>query len=209
MRFGKGVLVIGAGGHAKVVLATLEAAGVTVAAVLDDDQRRWKTDLLGVPIAGPVDRVGDRTHPAVIAIGDNSARRTIAERHADVDWLTVAHPRAWLAPTVQLGPGTVVFAGAQLQPDVIVGRHAIINTGATVDHDGRLGDYAHVAPGVNLAGGVHVGEGTLVGIGATAIQGARIGRWATIGAGAVVLDAVADGVTAVGVPARRTGGSTP
>lgn len=201
------VVVIGAGGHGKVVVATLQAAGLEPSLVLDDAPALWGGAVLGVEIAGPtaeLHRLGARR--AVLAVGGNRARGDLAADLAaggDVDWVTAVHPAAIVHPTVGLGPGTVVFAGAVLQPDTAIGAHAIVNTAASIDHDCRLGDLVHVAPGVRLAGGVEVGEGALLGIGCNVLPGLRIGAWATIGAGATVTGDVGDGWTVVGTPARR------
>jgi sugar O-acyltransferase (sialic acid O-acetyltransferase NeuD family) len=201
------VAVIGAGGHAKVVIGALVAAGRAVAGVWDDDPAKLGGTLLGVPVLGPTaDAVRAGFRPAVLAVGDNRARQQLAAA-LDLDWVTVVHPRAWVHPSVRLGEGSVVFAAAIVQPDTVVGCHAIVNTGATIDHDCEIGDFAHVAPGVNLSGGVRVGNGTLLGVGSCAVPGARIGAWAVVGAGAVVVDEVPDGATVVGAPARPAGGS--
>jgi acetyltransferase EpsM len=84
-----------------------------------------------------------------------------------------------------------------------------VNTGATIDHDCIVGDYAHLAPGVHLAGAVQVGEGAFLGIGSVVCPGIKVGRWATLGAGGVAIRDVADGVVAVGVPARALEGERP
>lgn len=202
MRSHNRVYLIGGGGHAKVVAATLLDAGYDVIAVFDDDAARWGTKLSGIPILGSIGSI--RQHeplPAVIAIGNNRVRKAIAEE-LDLEWLTVVHPKANVDASVELGQGTVVFAGAVIQPDTRVGDHAIINTAASVDHDCVVGDYAHLAPGVHLAGGVSVGNGTLMGIGSSAVPGIDVGAWATVGAGASVLENVPREVVVVGVPAR-------
>jgi UDP-perosamine 4-acetyltransferase len=202
------VAVLGAGGHAKVVISTLQALDVPVLAVYDDNPERWGSTLLGVPISGPLDRVLDmQSVRGIIAIGDNVVRKSLAARFTHVEWVTAVHPRAFVDPSVHLGPGTVVFAGAVIQPDTVIGAHAIINTGATVDHDCGLGDFVHVAPGANLAGGVSLGEGVLLGVGAAVIPGRRIGAWTRVGAGGVVVRDLPERVTAVGVPARPLGSS--
>lgn len=194
--------VLGAGGHAKVVIATARSAGWTDLVCCDDDPARHGGHVLGVPIVGGMAAVlGDPGATAVIAVGDNRARRTLAEGAA-CQFATLIHASAVVDPSVALGDGTVVFAGCVIQPDVVVGAHAIINTGAAIDHDGRLGAFVHLGPGARLCGAVAIGEGTLVGIGAVAIPGVRIGAWATIGAGAAVVGNVSDRVTAVGVPAK-------
>lgn len=204
--------VLGAGGHAKVVIATLQAAGWEVASAWDDAEERHGSRILGVPVRGAIAEAAGVTEAAeagvngyVIGIGDNRDRRRIAGGSAeglDLPWISAVHPRATVHPSVALGEGTVVFAGAVIQPDTVVGRHAVVNTGASIDHDCRLGDFVHVAPGCRLGGGVSVGGGALVGIGSVVLPGATVGAWATVGAGAVVIRSVADGETTVGAPAR-------
>ena len=196
------VLVIGAGGHAKVVIATLRAAGVAVAGVLDDDAAKHGHTILDVPVLGAVERAAEGGHEAVIAVGHNATRKRIAESLPGVRWATVVHPSAVVHATVQLGEGTVVFAGAVVQPDTRLGAHTIINTAASADHDNMIGDYVHLAPGVRLAGDVTLEEGVFMGIASAALPGVHVGAWTTVGAGGVVTRDLPSGVTAVGVPAR-------
>jgi len=192
------LIVIGAGGHAKVVIATARAAGLHVAAIFDD--RTDIDSLAGVPIAGPVAASTGRTESAVIAIGNNRVREQLASE-LDLRWRAIAHPAAIIDPSAALGPGAVVFAGVVLQPDAAVGDHAIVNTGATIDHDCAIGNFAHVAPGVHLCGNVTVGRGALLGVGCCARPGATIGDYAIVGAGAAVVSDLPGGRTYVGVPA--------
>jgi sugar O-acyltransferase (sialic acid O-acetyltransferase NeuD family) len=194
--------VIGAGGHAQVVISTARASGWNVVAVLDDDPAKLGTRVLGAEVLGPVNQLGKiETDAAVIAIGDNAARKEIASR-IDADWATIVAPSASVDASVVIGPGTVVFAGAVIQPDTVLGQHAIVNTGATVDHRCKIGDFAHVCPGANLTGEVEADEGALLGTNASLKPRVRVGAWATVGAGGVVVHDVPPGVTAVGVPAR-------
>ena len=196
-------VVLGAGGHAKVVVATLQACGFEVAAVFDDDPSRSGDSVLGVRVEGPTDRAREVEGAlAVIAVGHNEARGALARRHPSLRWLTAAHPRAFVHPSVSIGPGTVVCAGAIIQPDTRIGAHVIVNTGARIDHDCVVEDLAHVAPGASIAGGVSIGEGTLVGIGSCVIPGVSIGPWTTVGAGAAVVGDTPGGRTLIGVPAR-------
>lgn len=199
------VVVVGAGGHAKVVVATLRAAGYEIDAVLDDDSAKWGQDLLGIRVHGPATGIQPGVAArAVLAIGDNATRQSLAQR-LRLEWATVVHPTAYVHPSVRLGPGAVVFAGAVIQPDTVVGAHGIINTGATVDHDCSLGDFVHVAPGCHLSGGVAIGEGAFLGIGCVAIPQTKVGAWTVVGAGGVVVSDLPAHSLARGVPARVVG----
>lgn len=195
------VVVLGAGGHAKVVISTLQASGWTVAAAYDDDENKWGRTVLGVPVLGGIANM-EEPERAVIALGSGSARERLAARFPRTEWITAVHPRAWVHDSVVLGAGTVIFAAAVVQPESTIGRHAIVNTGATVDHDCVIGDFVHLAPGCHLAGGVHVGRMAFLGIGSSVLPGRRIGDGAILGAGAVAIRDVENGATAVGVPAR-------
>jgi sugar O-acyltransferase (sialic acid O-acetyltransferase NeuD family) len=204
------ILIIGAGGHGRVVAdALLEArrAGTDVDPVgfLDEDASLAGQQYLSVRVVGGLDARAQTPHDAVIvAIGDNAARaRVTAAMEADGERLALSrHPTAILAADVEAGAGSMICAGARVMTGSRIGRGVIVNTGAIVDHDARLGDYAHVAPGVVLGGDVVVGAGTLVGLGARVLPGVRIGTLVTIGAGSVVLADVPDGATYAGVPAR-------
>lgn len=196
--------VIGAGGHAKVVLATALAQGWSRDAVhlVDDSPAAQGRVLLGQMVEGtsaPV--LSDPGALAVLAIGANAARARLAAQ-ARCRFATLVHPAATVHESVRLGAGTVVFAGAVIQPDATLGEHVILNTGASIDHDCHIGDVVHLAPGTRLAGGVRIGAGSFVGIGAVVLPGVGLGRDVTVGAGAAVIRDLPDGVTAVGVPAR-------
>lgn len=203
MRDGRAVHVVGAGGHAKVVVATLQAAGFEVEAAWDDDPARVGGNLLGVAIRGPVAAVPAGA-PVVIAVGSNEARKRIAGQLAGRSFVSVVHPAAVVHSSAILGQGTVVFAGAVVQPDARLGEHVIVNTGACVDHDCILESFVHVAPGVRLAGNVSLREGAFLGIGVSVVPGIEIGAWTIVGAGAVVVKHLASKVTAVGCPARAS-----
>lgn len=197
-----GVLVLGAGGHGKVVISTLRALGYHVAAVYDDNRQLWGQTVLGAPICGPLSELDNMAgRPAVIAIGDGRVRRLLAERFR-LKWIRAVHPAAHVAEGTVIGDGAVVFAGAVIQPESRIGIHAIINTGATVDHDCIVEDFAHIAPGAHLSGNVRLAEGGMMGTGSCAVQGVQVGRWTTVGAGGVVIQDLPDEVVAIGCPAR-------
>jgi len=195
-------VVIGGGGHAKVVIAAIESTGDRVVGVLDDNASLWGGTLLGHTVMGPVSQAlipaGAR---AVLAIGANRGRALLADR-LQLPWGTVVHASAVVHPSVVLGEGTVVFAGAVIQPETRIGAHAIINTAASVDHDGVIGAFVHIAPGAHLAGLVTAGDGALLGVGVAVIPQITIGAWSTVGAGSAVVRNVEAGITVAGCPAR-------
>ena len=132
------------------------------------------------------DALGDRGDElvglAVIAVGDNKARKKEAARLAaeGYGFWTVISPLAHVSKDVHIGEGTVVMAGVIVQPGAWIGRHVILNTNCSVDHGCRIEDFAHIAPGVNLCGDVHVGEGALVGVGNGITPGAKIPAWSLV-----------------------------
>jgi len=194
------VHVFGAGGHGKVVIATLRAMGRTVEGVWDDDRAREGAHVLGVPVLGPIDGCPRRSD-VVLAIGANDVRARVAQA-LDHHFVTVVHPTASIDEGVSIGPGSVILAGAVIQTDAIVGAHVIVNILATVAHDNRLGDFVHLSAGVNLGGGVEVQTGALLGLGAVVIPGQVVGAWSTVGAGSVVIQSVDERSTVFGSPAR-------
>ncbi len=194
--------IVGAGGHAKVVLATARAAGFTDVALVDDDPARHGSEVLGVPVGGAsAAALADAGAAAVLAIGDNEVRARLGSGAA-CPFATVVHPGAMVHATVDLGDGTVVFAGAVIQPDARLGRHCIVNTSASIDHDCVLGEAVHIAPGTRLGGDVTLEDAVFLGVGAVVAPGVRIGAGTVVGAGASVVRDLPPGITAVGVPAR-------
>jgi len=210
----KKLLVVGGGGHAKVVIdLALRCGSWIVVGVLDDAPQLIGSTVLGMPVLGPTSSLGDLSDPhtsVVVAVGANLARQELQSRARRVgyDIAILVHPAAVVAESVRLGAGTVVMAGAVINADAAVGEGAIVNTGATIDHDCRLGDFCHVAPGVTLCGGVSVGARSLIGVGAAVIPGIEIGADVMVGAGATVVGAVSDGCRVVGVPAREVRAKT-
>jgi sugar O-acyltransferase (sialic acid O-acetyltransferase NeuD family) len=199
--------VVGAGGHAKVVLALLHARGLPVGVVVDGNPDRQRTLLLGHEVHDEGALQPGSGRAVLVAIGDNAVRKNVVARlsAAGHRFATLVHPAAWVAPSAEVHDGAVVFAGAVVQPDAVIGAHTILNTGCSVDHDCRLEPFVHVAPGARLCGAVGVGEGALIGVGAAVIPGVRVGAWARIGAGAAVVRNVPTAATVVGVPACVVG----
>lgn len=197
----KKLVIIGAGGHGKVIADLAVKNGYSDICFVDDNA---VGECAGFPVVGVVSDVeklaGDNTE-FIIGIGNNKIRKTIAEKFL-VNWAVLIHPSAQLGIKTAVGSGTVVMANAVVNADAIIGKHCIINTAAVVEHDNIIGDYVHISPKAVLGGTVHVGESVHVGIGATVINNIDICSDCVVGAGAVVVRNIDETATYVGVPAK-------
>lgn len=196
------LIIIGAGGHGKVVADAAWKMGYRNIAFIDD---RAVGECMLFPILGTTDMLeslDDGRTDFVIAVGDNKIRRKIAQSHA-VHWVSIVHPSAQIGLMNIIGKGTVILAGVVINSFSHIGAHCIINTGAIVEHDNEIEDYVHISPRAVLGGTVRVGECTHVGIGATVKNNTKICSDCVIGAGAVVVRNITESGTYVGVPARK------
>lgn len=197
------VFILGASGHGKVILSNCLSSGLRVFAFLDDNSQLHKTIFVGLPILGNLDEIRNfQDVLAVIAVGNNSQRKVIAQKFSNITWTHSIHRSSFIDSSVKIGSGAAIMAGAVVQLDTVIGDHSIINTGTTVDHDCIIGNYVHLAPGVHLAGNVTIGDESFVAIGSQVIQGVSIGCNTYIGAGSTVLGDLPDNVLAHGTPAR-------
>ncbi|HYD98276.1 MAG TPA: acetyltransferase [Alphaproteobacteria bacterium] len=205
------LVILGAGGHARVLMEVARRCGRTVAAAsgLEPARPAWLPD--GVAYHAGNEAVRGYAPGAVElvnglgSVGPTAARARLFDlwKAAGYRFATLVHPAAAVAlDGVALGEGVQVMAGAVVQPGCAIGDDCIVNTAAAIDHDCRLGPHCHVAPGAVLSGGVSLGAGVHVGTGARIVQGLAVGDGAVIGAGAAVIRPVPAGRTAVGVPAR-------
>lgn len=198
------VIVIGAGGHGKVIADIVRSSGDTVLGFLDDSLNPPES-VCGIPVLGKTENYANYPDAQfVIAIGNGSVRRQIALRLDGVKWYTAIHPSATVSSMgTSVGEGTVIMAGAVVNPCAVIGRHCIINTKASVDHDNRIGDYTHISVGATLAGTVTVGNTVWVGAGAVISNNLSVCDGCMIGTGAVVIRSIEETGTYVGVPARK------
>lgn len=205
------VLLVGAGGHARVCLEALRDMGDldVVGAVSADGTGHAG---LGVPMLGmesDLRNITERTQVTTlcVAIGDNATRSAATRGFTESGYVTTqAVSRfAMISLTASIGDGVQLLAGSVVNAATELGAGTIVNTNASIDHDCLVGEFVHVAPGAAIGGGVTIGDLAFVGLGARVLPGLTIGAGAMVGAGAVVIADVAPGATVVGVPARVVG----
>lgn len=203
------VLIIGSGGHARVVAEILSMdERYSVHGFTDADESRWGTEVMGYPVFGGDDyadavvRSGECA--VILGVGDIGMRRVLIDRFDGngAFWASAIHPGTCISKHATLGKGIVMVAGSIVNCMAEVGDHAIINTNASVGHDCVVGSNVHVAPATSLGGAIRIGDDCLFGIGCRVIPWKNIGRGSTVGAGAVVIEDVPAGTVVVGVPAR-------
>ncbi len=200
------VILLGAGGHAKVLLEALHLNGVEVLGYVAPNR---SAEDIGVEYLGDDDQVA-KFPVDEVALVNSVGGLTLSQRQRLYDdfkargyrFAQVVHPSAVVSNGASLGEGVQIMAGAVIQTGARLGEDVILNTRASIDHDCHIERHSHISVGAILAGNIHVGKNVLVGAGSTVIQGIRIGDAAVVGAGAVVLKDVPAGKTVIGVPAR-------
>jgi UDP-perosamine 4-acetyltransferase len=203
--------MLGAGGHARVLVALAHAVGHSILGVCDpalaaDGITRWEDlDVLGDDDA--LDRLPPEGVALVMGVGQLAKgtlreRLYIAWRTRGYDFPALVHPTAWIAPGVVLGVGVQVMAGVVIQPGCAIGENSIVNTRAGIDHDCIVGRNVHVAPGATMCGDVTVEDGAFIGAGATVLQGLRIGSRAVVGAGVTLVQDIKPKAVIIGAGNR-------
>jgi len=207
----KDLVILGAGGHGKVVADLARACGYQPRAFVDvarigeiAEPGGTRIELEQSAFLAAVTKGEFVFGPnATIAIGNNQARLDLffeLKRHMNLP--TLVHPTAWVSPSAEIGAGTHLCPMVVIHPAAWVGQATILNTRCIIEHDCVVGDGVHISPGAVLCGGVQVGDGAWIGAGAVVIPGIRIGENAIVGAGAVVIRDVPAGAKVVGNPAR-------
>lgn len=211
----RGLVILGAGGHARVVAEAARILGLSLAGYLAPQAAELghAPHLRHLGDDGAIPTLLAAGHDFILGMGFvdavGAARRAGLAAQIPQDRLArLVHPAAVVSPSARIAPGVFVAVGAILGTGSEAGPGAILNSGAIIDHDCRVGTNSHVAIGARISGEVTVGQDCLIGAGATIRQGLRIGDGAVVAAGAVVLRDVVPGSTVAGVPARLLEGKT-
>lgn len=200
------LLILGAGGHGKVVCEIAQLMKKWDMICFLDDNKVGK-EVNGIKVIGSFKDIGqfkrEFSH-AFVAIGDNVKR---------LEWLhyveamnfelpVLIHPSSIISKNVQIGKGTVIMPGCVINTNTTIGKGCIINTKASIDHDCEIEDGVHISPGVTIGGSVKIGSKTWICIGATIINNINIGENSIIAAGATVISDIPSNVMAAGIPAK-------
>lgn len=208
------IVIIGASGHAKVIIDSVERENQYEIVGILDTQQSTGSHFFGYTVLGNEQELPSLVEKysisgGIVAIGNNRLRSTVVARildyHPGFKFRTVVHPAAIVSKTVNIGQGSVIMPGAIINADCTLGMHCILNTNCSLDHDSTVGDFSSLAPGVITGGTVRIKSHVTIGIGATLIQGLNIGSGATIGAGSTVLHDVEQGALVYGTPAKTIG----
>ena len=199
----KKVMIIGAGGHAKVIVDIVIKSGDEVIGFVDDNIEKG-TEILGFKVLGKIIEIDKYLDcEFIIGIGDNSIRKQIAEKFPKLKYYTAIHPTVVIGMDVAIQAGTVIMANVVINPCTQIGKHCIINTASVVEHDSNIQNYVHISPNASLGGNVTIGELTHIGIGATVKNNVNICNSIVIGAGAVVVEDMKEEGVYIGIPARK------
>ncbi len=205
------IVVIGASGHAKVVIDVIEKEGKYHIVGLIDSLKPLDETVFGYKVLGAEDKLaalvasGD-VHGGLIAIGDNWKRYLVAEKVKSLipqfKFISTIHPSAQVGRGVTVGDGSVLMAGAIVNSDSHIGNFCILNTKASLDHDGVMEDFSSLAPNATTGGKVVIGAFSAVSLGAGIIHGIKIGEHSVLGAGALAVDDIPHHSVAYGTPAK-------
>ena len=204
-------ILLGAGGHASVVLALLrelqcEVLGVSDPSLVAQAINEWQ----GLPVFDDATVLAKHL-PTTVFLANGvgfvqtpEPRQRIFHTYAQTGYVfpALVHPFTWVAEDVLVGEGVQIMAGAVVQAGTQLGANTLVNTGARIDHGCQIGPHNHVACGAILCGNVHLETHTLIGVGAVLIQDVSLGSHCTVGAGSVVLHSHGDHQRLVGTPAR-------
>lgn len=201
----KSLIIIGAGGHGKVIADIAKFNGYQEIVFLDDDIKKYKIgeyQIIGT--TNDIEKFKEK-YDFFVGIGNNKIRKKISLmlNEKKISQPILIHPSAVIDPTVNIGNGTVIMANVVINADSKIGNGCIINTSSSIDHDCLINSYTHISPGVHVAGTVSIGECTWIGIGASIKNNLYITSNCTIGAGSVIVKNLLKSGTYFGVPARR------
>lgn len=200
----KELIIIGAGGHGKVIADIAYSNGYKEISFIDDTKKSFDNYQV-VGTTKDIDKFDSNKYEFIIAIGNNKIRKKIQKKliSKGLNVTTLIHPSAVISPSVIIRKGTVIMANCVINAGSIIGEGCIINTASTIDHDCIIHDYVHISPGVHIAGTVEIKERTWIGIGSSIKNNIKICEDCIFGAGSVVIKDIFNSGTYVGIPVKK------
>ncbi len=208
----KKIVIIGASGHAKVIIDIIEKRNEYQIIGLIDSYKNADQKIMGYTILGKEDLIPELIEKenivgGVIAIGDNWSRNkvkdTIKKIVPEFKFLPAVHPNAVLCNNLKIAPGVVIMAGAIVNAEAKIAPFCILNTKSSLGHDSVMDDFSSLAPNTTIGGNVSIGEFSAVSIGSTVIQNVKIGMHTIVGAGTLVLEDIGNNLLVYGVPGKK------
>ena len=201
-------LVVGAGGHSRVIIETIEILGFSIEGIIDLNFSGKKERILKYPVLGGLNflkNIQKDQFSFAVAVGNISERKNIFKKlnELEMNLPNIIHPTAIISKYLKLGRGVFINAGSIINAKVILGNNIIINTGVIIDHEVEIEDHCNINPGVRIGGRVKVGKYSNIGIGSSIIDSIAIGSNSVVAAGSVVIKSIESNTTVYGVPARR------
>ena len=203
----KNLIVIGSGGHARIVIDIAVSVGYSISGIIDINYDNEKEKILKYPILGNfniIDQLSPKEHCVVIAIGEGVQRTDYYKKVKRLGYLmpSLVHPSSIISKHAKIGESVLINAGVIINAEAVIGDNTIINTGAIIDHEVIIGNHSHVCPGVKLAGRVIVGDSCMIGVGSCVINNIKIGNNVKVGAGSVIIKNIVSNSTIVGIPGK-------
>lgn len=206
------LLLIGAGGHCKVIVdLLLQSKEYQIAGIIDLEERVGE-NVLGVPIVGTdldmskfFKKGIKHCFISVGSVGYSNLRAKLYGLARKVGFIfpNLIHPLALVSLQAALGDGNYIAPGVIINAGTQIGNICILNTGTIIEHDCKLGNFVHLSPAAVLSGGVTIGDYSYIGAGSVVIQGLKVGTRAIVGAGSVVTKNVRSGMVVYGNPCRE------
>lgn len=209
----KDIIIIGAGGHAKVVADIILQRKIrlkeeiNLIGFLDDDYKNLEyKEIFGTSILGDLSKIKDlknKNYEYLIAIGNNLVREKIVKKYNELKYYRAIHPSSIIGTDVKIEDGTVIMANTVINSGSKIGEHVILNTSSVIEHDCIVNSCSHISPNATLCGAVEIGSKTWVGANSVVKQEIKIGENVTLGAGSVVIRNIEDNCVVVGNPAKK------
>lgn len=204
------LILIGASGLAREVLAMVRGSGqYDVVGLLDDDREMAGVTVDGAPVLGSIDDAANYMHAFLLVCIASSREREAVVSHLGTLGIGESRYASAVDPSVQypegcrVGRGSILLRNVTLTAAVSLGSHVVAMPSVTFSYDDDVSDFATFAAGVSLGGGARIGKGAYLGLNSSVRERTSVGDYATIGMGAAVLSNVPDGETWVGVPAHQ------